>query len=143
MLVPGPISTPTPIPPTPEPPPPYLDFRFYIDWSKVDTIDAIIDGIGLGADLISVIPATAPAAPIAQSVGTVAEGVGLVKSSVELIQGDPRSMLVSQTTDAAKAFAIAFRLERLVPIPGIGSVGNLVSLGINLQPKITLEWVQP
>ena len=106
-------------------------------------IDAGIDVVGLSADLISVIPATAPAAPTAQVVGFVAEGVGFGKSTIELIQGDPRSMFVSQTTDAAKATAIIFRLERMVPIPGIGSIGNLVSLGINLQPQISPEWVTP
>lgn len=125
---------------TPTPPSPYLDINIYVDWNTVDFVDVGIDGIGLTADLVSLY---APAAPIAQTVGTLTEGVGFIKSTVELIQGDPQSMLVSQTTDSTKVTVMVFRLERMIPIPLIGSVGNLVSLGINLRPQISIEWVTP
>jgi hypothetical protein len=121
-------------------PRPYLDFDLYIDWSKVDLIDAGIDVIGLSADLASAFP---PAAPVAEGIGTVAEGIGFIKSGVELIQGNPKSMLISQTTTAAKVTVMVFRLERMIPVPIIGSVGNIVSLGINLQPQVSVRWVTP
>lgn len=101
-------------------------------------IDAGIDIIRLGADFARFIP---PAAPYAQGVGSLVEFVGFIKSGVELIKGDPRSMLVSQTTNSAKAIVMVARLERTIPIPVIGAIGNLVSLGINLQPQITEKWV--
>ena len=122
------------------PPRPYLDWYFYIDWSRVDKIDLGIDLVGIGADLASLLP---PAAPVAQTIGTTAEGVGFIKSSIELIQGNPQSMLVSQTTRTAKWTVMIFRAERMIPIPLVGTVGNLVSLGINTQPQFHFEWVTP
>jgi hypothetical protein len=121
-------------------PSPYLDINIDVNWKNVDFVDAGIDVVGLAADLVSLYP---PAAPVAQTVGTAVEGIGLVKSTIELIRGDPQSLLVSHTTRSAKVVVMAFRLERMVPIPLIGSVGNVVSLGINLQPQISATWVTP
>jgi len=122
------------------PPKPYRDWYIYVDWSRVDMIDLGIDVVGIGADLVSLYP---PAAPVAQVIGTGAEGVGFIKSGIELIQGNPQSMLVSQTTRSAKWTVMFFRAERMVPVPLVGTVGNLVSLGINTQPQIKFEWVTP
>jgi len=108
-------------------------------------IDAGIDIFGLGANGVALVAAALGAAPVAagaEAVGGVVEAVGLVKSGYELIRGDPSSMLLQQTTTTAERLAVMiFRTERLVP--GIGFIGNLVSLEINLKPQITVEWVTP
>lgn len=101
-----------------------------------------IDIIGLGVDLLTVIPFTAPIGAAAQPITSVVEFIGLIKSGVELFQGDPSSMLYEQTTSQAERVAVMIaRTERIVPVVGI--VGSGVSLWINLNPEINAEWVTP
>lgn len=151
-LTPYPATTPTPytgpVYTNPPPPQPYLDFDFYVDWSKVDKVDMAIDLIGLSADgivLVAMIPPltpiVGPIAPYAEILGTAAEGIGFVKSGIELIRGDPTSMFVQQTTRTAKVIAMGSRFERMAP--GVGFIGNFGSLYINLKPQITIQWVTP
>ncbi len=146
-----PTTTPTATPYTgpaitsPTPPSPHLELSVYVDWSKVDYVDAGIDVFGLGANGVAIIAAFAGAEHVAagaEVVGGIVETAGLAKSGYELIRGDPSDMLLQQTTNQAERVAVMFaRTERIVP--GVGFLGNLVSLGINLKPQITIGWVTP
>jgi len=126
----------------PSPPPPYLDINIYVDWSNVDYIDAGIDVIGLAVDILTLIPATAPLGVAAQPYTIALEGVGLGKTLVELAQGDPTSFLYqANSSTLERAVIVAARTERMAPV--VGSVGSVLSLWLNLEPQITIEWVTP
>jgi hypothetical protein len=144
----APTPVPTPPPtisaaPTPVPTPPTTigasnrdlpprQLKVYVDWTKVDMIDAGIDGFGIAMNVIAI------KFPQADNIGAVVEGIGFIKSAYELTQNDPSSMLIQQTTSQAERVSIMFwRAQRTLPF--IGIVGNLVSLNRNLQPKIVIE----
>lgn len=106
-----PYSTPAAQPP----------FEININWDKVDLVDAGIDVFGSLINLGEFIfPGVAP-------VGSFVEGIGFVKSSVELLSGDPQSLLLQQTTDTSERIVVMVsKLERMAPF--VGFLGNMVSL---------------
>jgi hypothetical protein len=117
-----------------------------VDWSRADLIDAGVDIFGLVANGTGIVAAAIPGGQAvavgAEGVGAVVEGAGLIKSGYELLRGDPSSLIMQQTTNSIERFSVmVFRTERMVP--GIGFVGNLVSLQVNLKPQITVKWVTP
>ena len=124
---------------------PHMEISVYVDWDKVDRIDAAIDVFGLGSNGVSLISASFGLVPVsagAEIVGGTVEGIGLLKSSYDLIQGDPSSMLLQQTTSQGERIAVMIaRTERIAPF--VGFLGNLASLWINLKPQITIRWVTP
>ena len=146
-LNPGPTPTPFPTSTTSTSPSPRIEWNF--SWAgpeNVDWIDAGIDGFGLLANgvalVASIIPGGQPVVVGAETTGGIVEGVGLVKSGYELFKGDPSSMLLQQTTSQAERVVVMiFRAERIAP--GVGFIGNLVSLNINLKPQVSPEWVTP
>ena len=121
------------------PPPPSWQISVSVDWERVDKIDFVIDVIGLGVDLLTIIPPTAELGVAGQPIAMIAEGVGWIKSGVELLQGDPSSALYQQTENTLeRATVMIARGERLIPV--IGAIGSLGSLYINLQPEISVEY---
>ncbi len=148
---PPPIPTPCffctyPAPPTPGPvyrpayPEPQLVYpaiSIEIDWSRVDKVDAAIDGLGLLANGVAL--AQPETAPVVETAGGIVEFAGTLKSAYELIRGDPSSMLLQQVTTQSERYAvIVLRTVRLVP--WVGFVGNLGSLYMNLRPRVTIQW---
>jgi hypothetical protein len=123
---------------SPEPIPPGLHIDIQVDWSTVDRIDATIDAFGLTTNMfiiVSVAPGAEPVAIGSEIVGGIVEAGGLIKSGYELLRGDPSSRLLQTTTSQAERTAVmVFRAERLVP--SVGFKGNIVSLAINLKPRI-------
>jgi RHS repeat-associated protein len=143
-----PSSTPTfsgPNITSPEPVPPSLHIDIQVNWDKVDKIDATIDAVGLTTNVVTIVSLATGAEPVAigsEIIGDIAEAGGLIKSGYELIRDDPSSMLLQATTSQAERTAvIVFRAERLVPV--VGFIGNLVSLAINIKPKIDIYWETP
>lgn len=108
----------------------------------MDYIDAGIDGVGLVVDVLTFIPTTSAIGAAAQPYASAVEGAGLAKSFVELVRGDPRSMLYDQTMNQTKRVAVMVsKVERMAP--GVGIIGSGVSLWFNLKPQISIEWKTP
>jgi len=108
-----------------------------IQWDRVDPVDLLIDGTGIAGDGVAI--AGFPEGVVPYAVTEIVEGAGFVKSGIELINGDPSSMLLQQATEQGERVAVMVaRAGRLVPI--VGFIGNGVSLWFNLRPNIKIEY---
>jgi RHS repeat-associated protein len=106
-----------------------------VDWSKVDKVDAIIDTGGVIGDVALFFQ---PEGNGPYIISEAAEGLGFIKGLSDIGTGDTSNMFMHQFTNTfEKAPVLFFRFERLAP--GIGSVGNLVSLYLNLKPKLSIS----
>lgn len=101
----------------------------YVDWTQVDGIDLAIDVAGITGD-IGYWTGYTPYHAMTQ----IAEGAGLVKGIVDLFFGDPTNITYDQLiTSLIQNAKLYWRLGSLVP--GIGFIGNLGSMNMNLKPK--------
>jgi len=137
---PGPTSTPKPFDKsinssnTSQVQHPYI----YIDPNQVDYLNIVADVSGLIADGLTIaalkIPILAPAAKTAQQINTPIEGLGLAKSLVDITQGAPSGFVPFLSKSLQNTLIIGARSERL--IPGVGFIGNFISLYFDLKPQI-------
>jgi hypothetical protein len=108
--------------------------RININWSRVDTIDAIIDVAGIAGDITSFFE---PEGSIPYVLSEIAEGAGFIKSVVDVFSGDSSNILLQQTTSSAEeAIVLVARAERLVPV--VGFAGNIVSLYMKLKTEVSI-----
>jgi RHS repeat-associated protein len=106
-----------------------------VDWTKVDKVDAIIDAGGVIGDVALFFQ---PEGNGPYIISEAAEGLGFMKGLSDIGTGDTSNMFMHQfTSTAEKAAVLFFRAERLAPV--VGSVGNLVSLYLNLKPKLSIS----
>jgi hypothetical protein len=116
-----------------------------INWNQVDRFDTAIDGIGTGADVITIISVLAGQPEIAvgaQVVGKIDSVVGTIKGGYDLISKHDTSNLMSQELwRSAEATRLLWRGESNIPIVSI--IGNSINLYRDLNPQITITWETP
>jgi hypothetical protein len=100
---------------------------------NADPVDAIIDIAGIGGDIASFFE---PEGAIPYMVTETAEFASTVKSIYDLAHGDPKNFMMKQSEISTEQIVVGARMGRLIPV--VGSVGNTISLLMNLQPKISI-----
>jgi hypothetical protein len=128
----GPTSTPTPETEINTPQQPGFKLptvKVKINWDEVDKVNIGIDVGGIVGDALLGVPS--PVNAIGYGISEAAEFSGFVKSGIELFQGKPKDMIYWQLSKTA--------VEGLRLWPGVGTLFDIIDIGMNIIPNISVE----